>query len=171
MRWILWMVLALIGLVGTLAIIGWLLPVGHVASRSARFTQTPGVLFTAITDVAKYGEWWGDVKRVEMLPPVSGKPRFREHTSMGPIVFEVDESVPPMRYVTRIADTDHGFGGTWTFELTPDGGGTRLTITERGEVYNPIFRFMSRFVFSQTSTMESFLRGLGRKFGETVEPV
>ena len=60
----------------------------------------------------------------------------------------------------RIADPDLPFGGTWTYELKPDGGGTQLVITERGEVYNPIFRFMSRFVFSHTATMERFVASL-----------
>jgi hypothetical protein len=65
-----------------------------------------------------------------------------------------------MVFVARIADTDLPFGGTWTYELKPEGAGTRVTITERGEVYNPIFRFMSRFVLSQTATMEKYLAAL-----------
>ena len=43
------------------------------------------------------------------------------------------------------------------------GSGTRVSITERGEVYNPIFRFLSRFVFGHTGTMETYLRDLARK--------
>jgi hypothetical protein len=57
--------------------------------------------------------------------------------------------------------------GTWTFEFVPDGGGTRLTITERGEVYNPNFRFMSRFVFGHTATMDAFFESLGKRVGES----
>jgi hypothetical protein len=57
--------------------------------------------------------------------------------------------------------------GTWTFEFVPEGDGTRLTITERGEVYNPIFRFMSRFVFGHTATMDAFVENLGKRIGET----
>ena len=60
----------------------------------------------------------------------------------------------------RIADPELPFGGTWTYELKPEGTGTRLVITERGEVYNPIFRFMSRFVFSRTATMEKMVADL-----------
>ena len=54
----------------------------------------------------------------------------------------VVEQVPPTRFVTRIADAQE-FGGTWTIDLAPHGGETTVTITERGEVYNPAFRFMS----------------------------
>ncbi len=35
--------------------------------------------------------------------------------------------------------------------------GSTLTITEDGEVYNPIFRFMSRFVFGHEATMAAYL--------------
>jgi hypothetical protein len=83
------------------------------------------------------------------------------------------ESTPPPgnatgRVVTRIADPKLPFGGTWTIEVTPVEGGTTLRITERGEVHNPIFRFMSRFIFGQTKSMEDYLGALGKKFGETV---
>jgi hypothetical protein len=66
--------------------------------------------------------------------------------------------------VTRIADKTLTFGGAWTYELSPQGGGTRLVITEHGEVYNPLFRFMSRFVFGHTATLDRYLADLGRVF-------
>jgi hypothetical protein len=80
--------------------------------------------------------------------------------SSGAIVFETVEAVAPHRFVSRIADPDQPFGGTWTFELTAEGQGTRVSLTERGEVYNPIFRFLSHYVFSQTATVESCLAAL-----------
>ena len=55
---------------------------------------------------------------------------------------------------------------TWTFELAADADGTRVTLTERGEVDNPIFRFLSRFVFGQTGTIDSCLRALEAKFAQ-----
>ncbi len=45
-----------------------------------------------------------------------------------------------------------------------------LTITERGEIYNPIFRVFARFVFGYTATMETYLKQLGTKFDEAIEP-
>ncbi len=38
-----------------------------------------------------------------------------------------------------------------------------MRIMELGDVYNPIFRVASRFVFGHTATMEQFLRNLGRR--------
>lgn len=162
MKWLLWTLGGVAAVILLIIIIGWLLPVEHVASRSADYLQSRERVFATITDVARYHTWWNEVTAVDMLESHDGRVRFREHMSSGPIVFEMVEVSPPARYVSRIADPDQPFGGTWTFELEPHGNGTRLTITERGEVYNPIFRFMSRFVFSQTSTMESFLAALGK---------
>jgi len=47
--------------------------------------------------------------------------------------------------------------------VTPSGSGTRVRITEHGEVYNPVFRVLSRFVFGHTATLEEFLGNLERK--------
>jgi hypothetical protein len=80
------------------------------------------------------------------------------------------ESVPPQRLVSRIADERLPYGGTWTYELAPAGDGTRLTITERGEIYNPVFRFVARFVMGHTATMNGVLRALGARHGERVTP-
>ena len=34
---------------------------------------------------------------------------------------------------------------------------TTVHLMRHGEVYNPVFRFLSRYVFSQTATMEQYL--------------
>ena len=144
--------------------VGYALPVGHVASREATFAQPPERVFEALTDVESYPTWRSDVKTVEVL--AAGPPkRWRERGSNGDITFELVEARPPVRLVSRIADADLPFGGTWTYELTSDGSGTRLTITEHGEVYNPLFRFMSRFVFGHTTTIDQFLADLNKRFG------
>ncbi|HZD05714.1 MAG TPA: hypothetical protein VE173_12380, partial [Longimicrobiales bacterium] len=64
-----------------------------------------------------------------------------------------------------IADEGLPFGGTWTYVLEPDAGGTRVTLTEDGEIYNPFFRFMARFVFGYDGTMRSYLDGLEARMG------
>ena len=80
-----------------------------------------------------------------------------EHGGDGDILFEVAERVPDRRLVTRIADPSLPFGGRWTFELAPAAGGTELRITEDGEVYNPIFRFVSRFVMGYSHSTDRYL--------------
>ena len=149
---------ALVVLVIVVTAIGYALPQDHVASVEGTLPARPQQVFQRISDPSRYPEWRKDVARVELLgtQPV----RWREHGSDDPITYEVVESRPVERHIVRIADPDLPFGGTWTYDLAPNGTGTRLVITERGEVYNPIFRFMSRFVFSRTATMERFVTSL-----------
>jgi hypothetical protein len=68
--------------------------------------------------------------------------------------------------VTRILDTDLGYSGQWTYTLAAENGGTRLTIREDGVVSNIFFRFMSRYVFGHTATIDSYLTALAAGIGE-----
>jgi uncharacterized protein YndB with AHSA1/START domain len=165
MRWVIRTVGVIVAAVAAVVAIGWLLPVAHEASRSALFTHSPQQVYDVVADVGGQAAWFEGVSRVEMLDAPGGRIRFRQHTSTGPLVMEVDEARPPFRFVTRIADSDQPFGGTWTFEIAPANGGARLTITERGEIYNPIFRFMARMVFGYTATMDAYLQSLQRRLG------
>jgi hypothetical protein len=86
------------------------------------------------------------------------------------MTFELAEARPSERLRVRIADKGLPFGGTWTFEIAPAaGGGSELRVTEDGEVYNVIFRFMARFIFGYHASIETYLRDLGAKFGQAVE--
>ena len=166
MKIVLWVFLALAGLVIIVTLIGWLLPKDHVATRVGRYRQLSEAIWKAITDVDAMPAWREGLKSIQHLPDRNGLPVHVEVTDSGTIPYETLEMTPPQKLVTRIADPKLPFGGTWTFEIAPVADGATLRITERGYVTNPIFRFMSRTVFSQTATMESYLRSLAKKFGE-----
>jgi hypothetical protein len=69
--------------------------------------------------------------------------------------------------VARVIDPAGDFGGTWTYDLAPgEGGGTQVTITEDGEIYNPIFRVVARFITGYEATMESYLDALAAHVGQ-----
>ena len=138
--------------------IGYALPQNHAATREARLSAPPATVFGIISDVPRHPDWRADVSRVDMLrtDPLT----WREHSNGDVITFAVEESRPPALLRVRITDPDLPFGGSWTYELAADGTGTRLRITENGEVYNPLFRFMSRFVFGHTATIDRFITEL-----------
>jgi uncharacterized protein YndB with AHSA1/START domain len=138
---------------------GYALPVAHVATRDAALPAPPERVFAVLTDVEAFPRWRTDVDAVEVIARTP-QAQWRERGSDGTIAFEVQESDPPRRLVTRIADRTLSFGGAWTFTLEPVDGGTKLTITENGEVYNPLFRVMSRFVFGHTATIDRYLKDL-----------
>jgi len=140
MRWIIWIVASLVAVVGLVALAGYFLPVSHEASRSAEFSRPPADVFALVSDLKGYPAWWPE----------------------GEVAVEVVESVPPSRFVTRVVG-ETAFGGTWTMEIAPTPGGSRLTITERGEIYNPVFRALARFVFGYTGTIESCLSAAAKQ--------
>ena len=141
MKW-LWIVpLALGVLIAVSTACGAALPVAHVATRQARFRKSAEAV-------------WKTIAREKT---------FREDN----ISYEVIEAVPPRRMVTRIADRNLPYGGAWTYDIAPAAEGCTLRITENGEVYNPFFRLVSRFVMGHTATIDNRLRTIAKQLGES----
>ena len=114
---------------------GALLPTAHVASRSKRISARPETVWGLINDPVATKGWGGDVKT------------------------EVVERDEPRLLVTKIVGQS-AFGGTWTYEIAPDHhDAAMVTITERGEVYNPLFRTVSR-IMGQARTIDGYLAKL-----------
>ena len=158
--------------IALIAIIGALLPRDHVATLTARIAAPPAAIWDAITDAASFPKWRGDVTKVDLLPATATGPSWREHSRHGAITMVVDVADPPRRLVGRIADEGLPFGGRWIYEIEPDGdSASRVTITEAGSVYNPIFRFVSRFIMGHTASIDGYLRALGRRFGAEPTPI
>ena len=140
MRWILWTIVVLVGVIGAIALVGYFLPVAHEASRSAEFNTPSDQVFALIADPNTYNGWWDGAE----------------------VKTEIIERVPPSKLVTKIVGETQ-FGGTWTFEVVPTPSGSRLTITERGEIYNVVFRALAKYVIGYTGTMDSFLDAARKK--------
>ena len=170
MKWVLIALGVIVGLILLIGLVGMLIPKSHVASRTARFNQTPQTVWDAITDFQGQTSWRTSLTKVEHLPDRDGKAVWREtNRRTGTLAMMITTSDPPHRMVSQIVD-NKSFGGTWTYEISSTDAGCELTITERGEIYHPIFRVFARFVFGYTATMETYLKQLGTKFGEDVEP-
>lgn len=157
-------------LIGIVALIGSRLPKSHVASRSILLRPSPQEVYAVVRDFDSAPRWRSDLKRIEVDARPGGPVYFREEAKHGTVNYELVEDVPAQRMVTRIRDTDLGYSGQWTYLFTPENGGTRVTIREDGEVSNVIFRFMSRYVFGQTATIDSYLNSLAKQFGEATAP-
>ena len=108
-----------------------------------------------VKDCEQLGELLGrDVDRVRSLA--------EEHL-LEELTFAFERMDAPRVLVTRITDAGLPFGGTWTSEIAPVPGGSRLRITEDGEIYNPLFRFMARFIFGYDGTIKLYLSALETK--------
>jgi hypothetical protein len=162
---------ALVVVIGLLTLIGAMLPRNHVATRSATFRASPEQLFAAMRDFGALASWRPEIKSVELLPTSGGAVQFREISKHGAVTYRLKEERAGEHLVLEIADETLPFGGTWTFEITRGAsGGGNVRITEHGFVKPALFRVLARFVFGYTTTMDAYLRALGRKFGETTTP-
>jgi hypothetical protein len=156
----------LVAVVALVLIIGSALPEKHTVTREATYRATPEQLFTLIRNVSDYPSWQKAVSKVELLPAIDGKPRMRETNSGQAITYELSDIVPNQGMTSRIADAKLPFGGSWTYEIAP--GVTRdlttLRITENGEVYNPVFRFVSKFVMGHSATIDKYLAAVATRY-------
>lgn len=166
MFWILVIIGGLAGLILLVTLIGGLLPADHVASRTLTLPQTPEAVWQVVTDFAQQPQWFSEVTSAERLPDQNGRARWREKFGGNmEATLEVIEEQPPQRMVRKIVGDDLPFGGQWEYKIKPLAAGCQLTVTERGFVRNPLFRFMSRFVFGYNATLEKYLQALAAKFG------
>lgn len=152
------------------AIAGSMLPKTHTASRRVRYERPPDAVWAVIADLASHPSWRKDVREVRRLPDRDGQPVWQEVRQRGDTMnMQVIEFDPPRRMVTRVVDNKM-FGGTWTWEVRPDAGsGSTLTITENGEIYNPIFRFVARYVMGYRGTMDGVHRSLAASLGQNIQ--
>ncbi len=171
MKWVLLAVVVLIALIVIMAVIGALLPRDHVAGSSIMLQQPPDSVWRVVRDQDAVPHWWPAMATSVHRVGPDGRDRWEQTLSGNKMTFVVEADEPPRRLVTSIeAAPGAPFGGTWTFDIAPEGTGSRVTVTERGWIGNPVFRFLARFVFGYYRTQESYLVALGKKFGETVVP-
>ena len=140
MKWILRVAAFLIVLIAGIAVVGYFLPVAHEASRSAEFNKPQEAVYALISDLKNYSSWWPENE----------------------VNVEVVDAIPPSKFVTKIVG-ESAFGGTWTWLIEKTPTGARATVTERGEIYNPIFRTLARFVFGYAGSMETCLAAAQRR--------
>jgi uncharacterized protein YndB with AHSA1/START domain len=166
-------------LVGVLAALMLLPMVGgmfvarsHVAASTVTLDQPVDSLWAVVSDLSSYPIWWPDVRSMEPTEVAAGRTTWLQRDAQGrELPIEVVVSQRPHRFVTRIADERLPFSGTWTYEMEPTAAGSRLTVTEEGEIFNPVFRIMARYFLGYHGTIDRYIEALGSHFGETVMPV
>jgi hypothetical protein len=151
----------------TVYVVGALLAQSHRVSRSALYRVSPERLFALIGGPQ---DWRPDITRWEILTDAAGRSLMRETSQDGnTITYELQQSKPPVGLVRRIATENLPYSGTWTFSLVREGDETRVRITEDGDVYSPIFRFVSRFIIGQHRTIDNYLRALAKTTNQQLE--
>jgi uncharacterized membrane protein len=151
-----------------LLVVGLLTSKGHVVTKTIRLKQKPEAVWQAISDFQNQPSWRKDLSKVERLPDRSGKEMWKEVYKNGDeIPLETTESIPQQRLVRTIADPELPFSGVWEMKIKADGDGTLLSITESGEIPNPLFRGIFKIFFSYEDSIVHYEAELAKKFGET----
>jgi len=172
MKWVLIVIGGLAGLVGLMALIGAFVSRDHRATSAISLRQSPDSVWKVVRDLGGITAWFPAMQQSERLPDRDGHEVWHQKMSGFDVPIIVLESSSPRKLVTQIDPTAGGaFGGTWTYELTSEpSGGTRVSVTETGWIGNPVFRFMSRFLFGYYGSLDGYLHALGKRFGETFAP-
>lgn len=156
----------LIVAVAVMRALGARLPEEHVATVSVQLPQSPDAVWRVIADAAGHVEWAAGVTNVVRLEDRDGKPAWRQHMGRNSFVLVTTESQPPARLVRTIDDDHKMFSGSWTYELTAEGGGTLVRLTERGRVPSPFARYMMHKFMDPAMYARKHLVSLAKKFGE-----
>jgi uncharacterized protein YndB with AHSA1/START domain len=158
------MVVAAIAALAVLVLlIGMFLPEEHLAEMVGYLDAPPEKVWDLITNFEAQPTWRTNLQRVERLPDRHGNEVWREVEGKNrQLSYETIQFTPPHLLVRRIVDEGLPFGGSWTFEITPEGRGAQLRIIERGEVHNLLFRFVSKFIIGHTATMRQYFNNLQR---------
>ncbi len=141
----------------------------HTVTRWARVNAPIDSVWRAISTPNEFPSWRADVTEVEVLPAVEGRPSWREVASGEALTFEVTRWSRPNDLVTRIADEGLPFGGVWVYRLERSGSETRVTITENGQIYSPVYRFVSQFILGYEGSLERYLGALVDRFGGAMD--
>lgn len=146
---------------------GYALPATTKVSRSITLQQPPAAVFAVLADVQHMAEWNRNTEKVEMLPPIGGKEATKQTFKGGMTMTIVTVNAnPPHHLVRQMMDEGGPFAGSWTYDISPNDGGSSVVLTEVANFKNPLFRVMAR-VFGQTKYLDEHLEDLARKFGET----
>lgn len=167
MKILLRIVVLLLALAAAAYLYALTLPAHTTHTRSITSQQTPDAIFALLADFQNMPKWNRNMEKIEMLPPVEGKPATRQ-TFKGNMQMTIitSESTPPTHLVRSMGDDSGPFAGSWTYDITPTVSGSSVVLVEQSEVKSPIFRLMMK-LFGPTKYMDEHLEDIAKHFGET----
>jgi len=166
-RWgVLWVMIAVVGLgavtVG-LAIWGARLPETHTVTISRAVPLPIGQVWSVLIDFAGQASWRPDFVSAERQDDFQGRAVWREvYKGSQETLIQTIAREKPIRLVRRLEDVRGTSKALWSYELTDHGGVTQLTVTETGNIRNPIARWGLRYMVGQAAYLESYMDALCR---------
>jgi uncharacterized protein YndB with AHSA1/START domain len=149
MKWLKRVVVAVVGLVALLLVIGLLLPSGFKVQRSMQIAAPPAKVYPLIADPRQWKNWsvWNQrdpAMQMQYSGADSGagaKWSWQSKTE-GNGAMEFTAAVPNERIVYALSFPDMGMTSRGELQLVPEDTGTRVTWTNEGDMGgNPINRY------------------------------
>ena len=156
---------AVAAMLGAALVVGFLLPGTWHAERSAVVEAPPETVFVWLEDPRRWDRWapLGDVATTFSGPERGvGATRSWDHAEMGDGTFTLTAIVPGREVRYRVTVQEGSLITEGALRLEPEGAGTRVTWTERGDFgLNPLMGYMARGMDRlQGAQMEEALRRL-----------
>jgi hypothetical protein len=152
MRIVIIILIVIVTLVIIMILIGRMLPVKHTVSQSHIFRSSTDDVWKVVSNINEWKAWRSDLKNLEITSATTFK--------ADNVDYSISNSVPGVSFTTIIVTKDLPYGGSWNYVFEKEGSGCKLTVTENGEVFNPLFRFLSKYVFGHEGSMKSFMQSL-----------
>lgn len=174
--------LALVFVGLTLPLADRLLPETRTVSASGLIAAGPRTVWSLLVRVEDYPSWRASVVRVEPLPGEEGP--VRSSPGPGPVLgrppagwVEVDragnrvrwrviEAAPPERLALEVRAGWPPYRGRRVVRLSPEDGVTRVSVGQRGEAGNALFRFAGRYLSSPNRDPERLISALVERVAE-----
>lgn len=170
MYWILLVMGLLVSLVAAAIVGGLATPRKYVAARALTLRAAPERVWALIRTVKAYPDWREEIMSVEEFSGNDPRPAWTEIGRQKSLSYVAATDEPPHRFTARILDDDLGYSAEWQFVVTPSASGSRLVITEHGEVGNPVFRFVRAHLLGHTGSIDNYLRDVALELGELAKP-
>lgn len=135
-------------------------PEGHTASGSEIIKAPLADVFALEADIKKRPEWMEQVKEVrDYKEGENGTASWLEVWNDGN-EFDMKLAANAKDKMLRfeIRDRNEVFNGSWTLDFEAVEGGTRVTITEQGNIPNAFVRGMFHLVASPDDTLKQHLQ-------------
>lgn len=154
MKFVLWLVGALVGLVVLLVVIGFFLPSDFKVERSVLINAPAERVYSMVAAPREWTRWsvWNERDpnmKIEYSGPESGAGAawsWQSETE-GNGEMEFTEATPPQRLVYALRFPEMGMESTGTLTLTPAEGGVQVSWTNEGDVGgNPLNRWFAMFM-------------------------
>lgn len=130
--------------------LGAALPATRTGQAERLLPAPPEAVRALILDVGRQPEWRAGIAAVAVDPE-----GWTETTRSGEAVrFRLLETAPAIRLSFA---SSRGYHGQWTGILTPEGDGTRLSVTEEATVPGALNRLLARLFFDPEAYADRYL--------------